>query len=172
MLFSPKRLPLLDTCHPLGGLQPTIRLRLLLLLFSIVVLGGCASANGRYETLNAEIAKPINCQHAKMQIDLLEEAKVSKREKIANGIASILPTSIILNLITGEYSSRAKIASGKFDNTLYMKINAIHKECDEQMLSDMPDPMDAIPHILTDTTPQQAISSNKLAHTAMPLLPK
>lgn len=62
---------------------------------------------------------------------MLRKEKASTSEKIANGVASILPTSVVYNLIAGEFSSRKAIAiaSGEFDEMLYMKIMDIEITC-------------------------------------------
>ena len=105
------------------------------LIFACVILGGCASANNRYDQLNSHLSTDVDCKQAKLQIAALEESKISDSEKLANGIASVLPTSIVLNLIVGEYSNRAKIASGHYEEQRQNRINYIKHDC---MLEEMP----------------------------------
>lgn len=99
------------------------------LVLSVLVLSGCASAVNRHHVAQAQLDRQINCTNAHNDIEMLKAEKASTSEKIANGIASILPTSIIFNLIAGEFSSRKAIATGEFDQMLYMKIDDIEKHC-------------------------------------------
>ncbi|TRY29898.1 hypothetical protein [Aliiglaciecola sp. M165] len=105
------------------------------LIVSVVMLSGCASAVDRHHMVQAQLDRQINCANAHSDIKMLKAEKASTSEKIANGIASILPTSIIFNLIAGEFSSRKAIASGEFDQMLYMKIDDIEKHCGSAIAS-------------------------------------
>lgn len=100
-----------------------------IVLIVIFTLGGCASAVKRHEIANAQLNQGINCSTAAQDIAALRMEKTSTSEKLANGIASVLPTSVIFNLIIGEFSSRKAIATGEFDQMLYMKIDSIEKQC-------------------------------------------
>jgi hypothetical protein len=99
---------------------------------SIVVallLGGCASAQHRHAEIAYHLENPVNCDHAAMDIMTLEDAKASAAEKVANGIATILPTSALLNLMVGEWGSRKAIAFGQFDRKITKKISEIEMSC-------------------------------------------
>ncbi|MEM0911473.1 MAG: hypothetical protein AAGJ37_10890 [Pseudomonadota bacterium] len=98
-------------------------------IVSIVVLSGCASASKKLQRVEAKVIEPIDCDNAHMDIMYLEEAKADTQEKLANGVATVLPTTAILNLISGEYKSRQAIATGKLNDILYDKIMAISAEC-------------------------------------------
>lgn len=111
-----------------------------ILVFTLVVLiSGCASAVKRHEVAEVQINQQINCTTAKEDIASLKMEKSSTAEKLANGIASILPTSIIFNLLTGEFTSRKAIATGEFDQMLYMKIDDIEQKCDMRALAKIPE---------------------------------
>lgn len=99
------------------------------MICACAIIGGCASANNRYEQLNVHLANDIDCDTARAQISELEENKVSSSERFANGVATVLPTSIVLNLITGEYANRAKIASGHYDGEVQSRIDLIKQAC-------------------------------------------
>lgn len=103
--------------------------KLLLIPIVLITLGGCASAVKRHEVVSVQLNQGINCSTAKQDIAALKLEKTTATEKLANGIASVLPTSVIFNLIVGEFSSRKAIATGEFDQMLYMKIDAIEKQC-------------------------------------------
>ncbi len=96
----------------------------------ILSLGGCASAVGRHEHLQAQLTSPVDCLNADNDIASLQGEKASSGEKFLNGVASLLPSSVLLNLVTGEFTSRVSIASGKFNKRVDTKIQDIHDSCD------------------------------------------
>lgn len=106
-------------------------MKILVIVGLIVITSGCASAIDRHQVLQTELDMPIDCEHAQEQINQLQKNYVSSGEQLANGIASILPTAAILNLISGEYSSRWKLANGEYNDRLIMRIEDIEKECDQ-----------------------------------------
>ncbi|WP_395338256.1 hypothetical protein PN836_011070 [Ningiella sp. W23] len=99
------------------------------LLTIIMLLGACSSAIDRHEQANLVLNQNVDCSMAESHIEMLKKERTSTSEKIANNVATILPTTAILNLLSGEYGSRRAIASGDFDQMLYMKIDSINKEC-------------------------------------------
>ena len=103
-------------------------MKYLLLLF-LSLLMGCSSAVDRHSIVQTQIDQEVNCETAMKDIVMLKEEKASTQEKLANGIATVLPTSAVFNILTGEFSKRRAIATGEFDQMLYMKIDMIELEC-------------------------------------------
>ena len=99
-------------------------------MMTFLILGGCASAVDRHQTVNAQVTKPINCDTADKDIAALLEERSSVGEKLANGISLLSPTSALINLLSGEFTSRRSIATGKLDDILHMRIDDIEKACD------------------------------------------
>lgn len=104
-------------------------MKIFIVLSFVIFTTGCASAIDRHHSLQAELDMPIDCKHAQKQISQLQKNYVTSGEQFANGVASILPTAAILNLISGEYSSRWKLANGEYNERLIMRIEDIQKEC-------------------------------------------
>ena len=102
---------------------------LMLAIIALFFLSGCASAVKRHEQVQRHLNKAVDCAQAHLDIATLELQKTTTREKLVNGVASVLPTSILLNVILGEYGSRVAIATGAFDRTVDNKINAIESDC-------------------------------------------
>tara|TARA_R110002167_G_scaffold84860_1_gene230437 strand:+ start:71 stop:433 length:363 start_codon:yes stop_codon:yes gene_type:complete len=102
---------------------------LMLVTMALFFLSGCASAVKRHEQVQGHLNKAVDCAEAHLDIATLELQKTTTREKLVNGVASVLPTSILLNVILGEYGSRAAIATGAFDRTVDNKINVIESDC-------------------------------------------
>lgn len=101
----------------------------------VLSLGGCASAVGKHEQLQAHLISPVDCLTADSEIASLQEEKASSGEKFLNGLASLLPSSALLNLVTGEFSSRVSIASGKFNKRVETRIQDIHDSCDDALVA-------------------------------------
>jgi uncharacterized protein YceK len=107
----------------------------LMLILMILSLGGCASAVGRHEQLQAHLTSPVDCINAESDIVSLQKEKASSGEKFLNGLASLLPSSALLNIVTGEFSSRVSIASGKFNKSVETRIQDIHDSCDGALVA-------------------------------------
>ncbi|MBT1451242.1 hypothetical protein KJ365_10185 [Glaciecola sp. XM2] len=103
--------------------------QMLLLSMLLVLISGCSSAVHRHAQAAYQIDKSIDCSMAQSHIDMLKKERASTVEKIANGVATILPSAAIVSLFTGEFSSRKAIATGEFDQMLYMKIASIESQC-------------------------------------------
>lgn len=102
----------------------------LMFIVMVLSLGGCASAVGRHEQLQAHLTSPVDCITADNDIASLKKEKASSREKILNGLASLLPSSALLNIAAGEFTSRVSIASGKFNKRVENRIQDIQDSCD------------------------------------------
>lgn len=113
-------------------------MKVLSLMAIFLILGGCASAVDRHQVVNAHISKPINCDTADQDIATLLEEKSSVGEKLANGISFFSPTSVLINLLSGEFTSRRSIATGKFDDILHMRISDIEEACDYEYDDEAP----------------------------------
>lgn len=102
---------------------------LFIIPISAFVLSGCASAVERHELAAEHLNKAVDCEEAHGHIASLESHKTTAGEKLVNGVASVLPTSILLNVILGEFTSRAAIATGAFDSKVDSKIQDIQNDC-------------------------------------------
>lgn len=112
-----------------------VKMKKLMCLVMILSLGGCASAVGKHKHLQAQLKSPVNCTNADSDIASLESEKASSKEKVLNGLASLLPTSVLLNIVTGEFASRVSIASGKFNKRVETRIKDIHDSCDGAIIA-------------------------------------
>lgn len=102
---------------------------LFITLSALFLLSGCASAVKRHELAAEHLNKAVDCEEAHGHIASLESHKTTASEKLVNGVASVLPTSILLNVILGEFTSRAAIATGVFDSKVDNKIHDIQSDC-------------------------------------------
>ncbi|TDF38287.1 hypothetical protein EYS14_11400 [Alteromonadaceae bacterium M269] len=111
-------------------------MKVVILMTVFLILGGCASAVDRHQQVSAQVSQPINCDTAGQDIAALLEERPSAGEKFANGIVLISPTTALFNLLSGEFTSRRSIATGKLNDILHMRISDIEKACDYQYEDD------------------------------------
>lgn len=107
----------------------SIAYRAMILSVLIMLTSGCASAVKRVAAVQAIVNQAVDCESAQHSIDQLLSQKTSMHERAVNTIASVLPSSILLNIITGEFTSRSSIAAGKLDRQITDKISAIEHDC-------------------------------------------
>lgn len=98
------------------------------------MMSGCASALSKQRVLDAQLSQPLDCANAHQQVAQLESQYVSGSSRVLNGIATVLPTSALINLISGEYVSRVKLASGEFNQKITDRVAEINQYC-HQMLA-------------------------------------
>ncbi|MCH9670376.1 MAG: hypothetical protein K0U93_02905 [Gammaproteobacteria bacterium] len=104
-------------------------MRNVILAICCVVCVGCTSAVERQRRVQMDLDRPINCERADADIAMLNKEKVGTLEQIANGAGTILPTSAVFNLLTGEFEGRYAIASGEYNEMLDAKIKQIAAQC-------------------------------------------
>ena len=105
------------------------------LLLFVFILSGCASALDRKARLDYVLAVPVDCTQVDNQIEQLEAEKVQVGEQVANGIASILPTSVIYNLVVGELGSRWTLANGEHNRVIDERITHLQSACTQMAMT-------------------------------------
>jgi hypothetical protein len=101
--------------------------RLAAAAFAILVLAsGCAS---KYAKVEESFEQPINCSTAQMDIQALEEDKVSKSTEAAAGLSYALPTTIIMGAITGTGGAKYDVGTGDYNRKIDERIDRIRSTC-------------------------------------------
>ena len=104
-------------------------LRLAVLASGCAVLAlasGCAS---KYAKVEESFAQPINCSTAQVDIQALEEDKVSKSTEAAVGLSYALPTTIIMGAITGTGGAKYDVGTGDYNRKIDERIDRIRSTC-------------------------------------------
>ena len=95
--------------------------------FAIVVLAsGCAS---KYAKVEESFQQPINCSTAQVDIQALEEDKVSKATEAAAGLSYALPTTIFIGAITGTGGAKYDVGTGDYNRKIDERIDRIRSTC-------------------------------------------
>ena len=76
-----------------------------------------------------DLRRPVNCATAEEDIRSLEVQKAGTEKLILNGLAAVLPGSIILGVFTGEEDERIAVASGDYNQAIDLKIARIKRTC-------------------------------------------
>ena len=79
--------------------------------------------------VRADMAKPIDCGTAKRDVQILEDEKASVGKQILAGARTVLPISTVVGLLTGDFSDRAAVASGTYNEAIENKIQQIKATC-------------------------------------------
>jgi hypothetical protein len=93
----------------------------------VVLLGGCSMEyKKREESLNKP---PINCFTAEGDIRVLQSEKANVAERMAAGLQTIAPTSIVVGLLTGTSGTSAQVESGEYNRMIDARIAEIKSVC-------------------------------------------
>lgn len=76
-----------------------------------------------------ELAKPVDCSTAQQDIATLEKERASVGGRIVAGVRSIFPIAAVAGILTGDYSDRVAVASGKYNDDIAAKIEEIKSVC-------------------------------------------
>lgn len=95
---------------------------------ALAVLGsGCAMQEKKNE---ANLTKPpINCFTAEGDIRVLRSEKANVVQQMAAGLAAIVPTSIVVGLVTGTEGTQAQVESGEYNRKIDERIADIKSTC-------------------------------------------
>jgi hypothetical protein len=93
---------------------------------TFVLASGCAS---KYAKVEESFAQPINCSTAQVDIQALEEDKVSKSTEAAAGLSYALPTTIVMGAITGTGGAKYDVGTGDYNRKIDERIDRIRSTC-------------------------------------------
>ena len=94
-------------------------------LFCFTCLG-CASIS---QTAKDQLDKEVNCSTAEWDIEILEGERASVAKQVAKGFTSVMPAAAAVGVLTGDYPSRIRVASGKYNKDIDAKIEEIKATC-------------------------------------------
>ena len=97
------------------------------ILCIMALLAGCAPYIS--ETAKYELEKDIDCSAARWDIEILEGEKASTSKKMAAGLRSVMPASVVVSIFKGEYSDGTRVAGGSYNRDIDEKIKEIRDTC-------------------------------------------
>ncbi len=74
------------------------------------------------------MAKPVDCNTAELDIEILEGAKASTLKQMLKGATMIIPVGMAISMLTG-YEQNMEIAGGKYNGDIDAKIAEIKETC-------------------------------------------
>jgi len=90
-------------------------------------MAGCATD---YKKTEENLNKPpINCFTAEGDIRVLQSEKANVAQQMAAGLQAIIPTSIVVGLITGTSGTRAQVENGEYNRMIDARIAEIKSVC-------------------------------------------
>ncbi len=93
-----------------------------------VMLSGCVAQKEAKEVKAAEVA-PVNCATAEGDIRMLRSEKASVEERIAEGVASIVPVGFLIGVATQTEGDRIDMAIGDYNQILNKEIAKVKSKC-------------------------------------------
>lgn len=92
----------------------------------VLILCGCATIS---DQANYQLGKSVDCSTADLDIKILEGEKASVSKKAISGVRSVLPASIVVGILSGDYKNRVKVAAGSYNRDIDAKIKEIKDQC-------------------------------------------
>jgi len=90
-------------------------------------VAGCAT---EYKKTEENLNKPpINCFTAEGDIRVLQSEKANTLQQMAAGLQTIVPTSIVVGLVTGTSKTSAQVESGEYNRMIDARIAEIKSVC-------------------------------------------
>lgn len=77
----------------------------------------------------ARLSRSVDCSTAKRDIAVLEKERASVGRQAVAGVRSVMPISAAAGILTGDYSDRYKVATGKYNDDINAKIDEIRAVC-------------------------------------------
>ena len=96
-------------------------------LLAVLDVTGCAT---EYKKTEENLNKPpINCFTAEGDIRVLQSEKANTLQQMAAGLQTIVPTSIVVGLVTDTSKTSAQVESGEYNRMIDARIAEIKSVC-------------------------------------------
>jgi len=93
---------------------------------AVMTLAGCAFQEKQVEQ---SLAQPINCATSEGDIRVLESEKAHVARQLVAGVTSIVPAGIVLGLVTGTAGTKARVATGEYNQKIDERVADIKRTC-------------------------------------------
>ncbi len=101
---------------------------ILVVLLSCSLTAGCALGQKKVEK-QIQPDVPVDCSTAEADLVALQDEKVSAAERASAGARSIIPISLVGGVLTGTAGTKARVASGKYNEMIDARIEKIERTC-------------------------------------------
>ena len=92
----------------------------------VMTLAGCAFQEKQVEQ---SLAQPINCATSEGDIRVLESEKAHVARQLVAGVTSLAPAGIVLGLVTGTAGTKARVATGEYNQKIDERVAEIKRTC-------------------------------------------
>ena len=99
----------------------------LILACVVTLVAGCASPITKQD--QQSLAQPINCATAQGDLRVLASEKAHVGKEIANGVSSIVPIGLVVNLATGTEKAKFEVGTGEYNKMIDKKTAEIKAQC-------------------------------------------
>ena len=93
---------------------------------ALFLMSGCSPVS---KEAKQEMAQPVNCATAPADLRALKAEKAHVGKQIAAGVTSIVPVSLVVNVVTGTEKEHFQVATGKYDDMIDGKMAEIKMTC-------------------------------------------
>ncbi len=84
-----------------------------------IIFSGCAE---KYQKVEQDIKKPINCATAEGDIRMLQHEKAHVQDQLLLGVSAISPAGAIVGVAKGTESTKMKVATGDYNKMIDRRI--------------------------------------------------
>lgn len=98
-----------------------------LVIMLVALVAGCSDPITKQD--KESMAAPINCATAEGDIRVLNSEKAHISKEMASGASSIIPISLVANLIEGHEKDSFRVGFGEYNKAIDKKIAQIKSTC-------------------------------------------
>jgi hypothetical protein len=100
-------------------------------LVASLILGASLGCAFQQKKVEKEIATgaPVDCRTAEGDIRVLESEKAHVAQRIAEGVTSIVPASLVIGILTGVEGTKIRVAIGEYNKKIDEHIALIKSTC-------------------------------------------
>ncbi len=101
----------------------------------IIILASCAAIfisgcdTEKYQHVEQELKRPINCATAEGDIRMLQHEKAHVTDQLLQGVSAISPAGAVVGLAKGTEGTKMKVASGDYNKMIDKRIAEIKEHC-------------------------------------------
>ena len=99
----------------------------LILACLVTLAAGCASPITKQD--QQSLAQPINCATAPGDLRMLASEKANVGKEIANGVSSIVPIGLVVNVADKTEKARFEVGTGEYNKMIDKKMAEIKAQC-------------------------------------------
>jgi hypothetical protein len=101
----------------------------LVIMVMCLMISLVACAAKQQKKVEQEMKQPINCATAEGDIRVLQHEKAHVAQQVAEGVTAIFPAGLVHGVATGTEKTKAKVATGEYNEMIDKRIAEIKEKC-------------------------------------------